>query len=75
MSTETLKVLNIIKRLSLSEKLEIIELILKSIKEEMNLLNSEAARREAAAKLLLTDYQEDEELTAFSDFTPSNNHP
>ena len=66
MSAEALQLLAIIKRLSLSEKLEVMELISKNIKEETNLLNSEATQREAAAKLLLIDYQQDEELTAFS---------
>jgi len=68
MSTEALKVLDTIKRLPFSEKLEIVELIFKSIKEETNLLNGEAAQREAAAKLLLTDYLQDEELTTFSHY-------
>ena len=59
MSAEALQLLAIIKRLSLSEKLEVMELISKNIKEETNLLNSEATQREAAAKLLLIDYQQD----------------
>jgi len=70
MSTEILQALDIIKRLPFREKLEILELIFKSIKEETNFSDNSTAQREAAAKLLLIDYQQDEELTAFNDLTP-----
>ena len=70
MSAEALQLLAIIKRLSLSEKLEVMELISKNIKEENILAEDETTQRKAAAELLLKDYQQDEELTAFNDLTP-----
>jgi hypothetical protein len=66
MSAEALQLLAVIKRLSLSEKLEIIELISKNIEEENMLAVDETAQRKAAAELLLKDYQQDEELIAFT---------
>ncbi|MDX2070038.1 MAG: hypothetical protein SFV55_16545 [Haliscomenobacter sp.] len=66
MSAEALQLLAIIKRLSLSEKLEIMELISKNIKEENMLAEDETAQRKAAAEFLLKDYQQDEELVAFT---------
>ncbi len=66
MSAEALQLLAIIKRLSLSEKLEIMELIAKNIKEENMLAEDKATQRKAAAELLLKDYQQDEELVAFT---------
>ena len=70
MSAEALQLLAIIKRLSLSEKLEVMELIFKNIKEENILAEDETAQRKAAAELLLKDYQQGEELTAFNYLTP-----
>jgi hypothetical protein len=66
MSAEALQLLAVIKRLSLSEKLEIMELISKNITEENIPAEDETAQREAAAELLLKDYQQDEELIAFT---------
>lgn len=66
MSAEALQLLAIIKRLSLSEKLEVMELIFKNIKEENILAEDETTQRKAAAELLLKDYQQDEELIAFT---------
>ena len=75
MSAEALQLLAIIKRLSLSEKLEVMELIFKNIKEENILAEDETTQRKAAAELLLKDYQQDKELTAFNYLTSSNNRP
>ncbi|AEE51005.1 hypothetical protein [Haliscomenobacter hydrossis] len=66
MSAEALQLLAIIKGLSLSEKLEVMELISKNIKEENILAEDETAQRKAAAELLLKDYQQEEELVAFT---------
>ena len=66
MSVETLQILDFVKRLSFSEKLEIIELIFKNIKEDNIHIENKTAQRKAAATLLLADYQQDDELTAFT---------
>jgi hypothetical protein len=42
------------------------ELISKNIKEENILAEDETTQRKAAAELLLKDYQQDEELIAFT---------
>ena len=66
MSKETLQLLDAIRQLSLSEKLNLIELIFRDIKEEAINSVEEDEKRRMAAEHLLADYQEDEELTAFS---------
>jgi len=66
MSTEALRLLDAIRQLSLSDKLTLIELIFRDIKEETINRAEEEKRRRKAAERLLVDYQKDEELTAFT---------
>ncbi|MCO6489737.1 MAG: hypothetical protein J5I98_15080 [Phaeodactylibacter sp.] len=65
MSVEAIKILDAIKQLSFSEKLYVIELIFRDIREEAESGGKEEEKRRKAAAILLADYQEDEELTAF----------
>lgn len=66
MGTEAMQILDAIKRLPLSEKILLIELLFKDIKEEAINKEKEEEERKKAAELLLADYQGDEELTAFT---------
>jgi len=66
MGTEALQILDEIKRLPLSEKLFLIELIFRDIRGEAINREREDEERRKAAEFLLTDYQGDEELTAFT---------
>jgi hypothetical protein len=65
MNMEALQILDAIKQLPLAEKLRIIELIFRDIREEALKNEKEEDRRRKAAELLLADYQNNEELTAF----------
>ena len=56
------KIVEEINRLPLSEKIHIIEIVLKSIRQEAEKTPSLAE----GAKALLHDYENDKELTAFS---------
>ena len=58
-----IQLIEAIKQLPLAEQLLVIELIFKNIREKA--LDEEKKRRKAAEQLL-TDYQNDEELTAFT---------
>ena len=63
---KALQIVNLVKQLPLSDKLQIIELIFKDIRtESLNLDKEEQKRKEAAAQLL-ADYQNDKELTSFT---------
>lgn len=64
---ETLQIMEVIKRLSLAEKLDVIELIFKEIRKDTAKKEQEEEKRKKAARLLLADYQTDAELTAFTD--------
>jgi hypothetical protein len=64
---ETLQIIEVIKRLSLTENLDVIELIFKEIRKETAQKEQEEEKRKKAARLLLADYQTDAELTAFTD--------
>lgn len=66
MGTEAIQVMNIVKSLPLSEKLYIIELIFKDLREHTTDIEKEEEKRKKAAHLLLQDYQNDEELTVFT---------
>lgn len=66
MNTKTLQILDIIKSLPLSEKFSLVELIFKDIKEETIHDENRTKARQAAAELLLTDYEEGEDLTVFT---------
>ena len=66
MGSEALQLLDAIKRLPLSEKLFLIELIFRDIREETIDKEKKEKERRKAAELLLADYQGDEELTAFT---------
>lgn len=66
MGTEAIQVMNIVKSLPLSEKLYIIELIFKDLREQTIEIEKEEEKRKKAAHLLLQDYQNDEELTVFT---------
>ncbi len=63
---ESLQIVDIIKQLPLNEKLLIIELIFRDIRKDSLIKKTDEHRRNEAANLLLADYQNDEELTAFS---------
>ncbi len=66
MNTKTLQILDIIKSLPLSEKFSLVELIFKNIKEETIHHENRTKARQAAAELLLADYEEGEDLTVFT---------
>lgn len=66
MSTEAMQILEAIQRLPLSDKLLLVELILRKVKEEITSGEWEEEERRKAAEVLLADYREDEELTAFT---------
>lgn len=61
-----MQILDAIKRLPLSEKFFIIELIFRDIREEAANKGTAEEERRKAAELLLADYQGDEELTVFT---------
>jgi len=60
------QILDIIKGLTLREKLLIAEQIFRDIREETQLDQDEDQQRLKAAELLAGDYEIDEELTAFT---------
>ncbi len=62
----TVQIINAVKQLSLKEKLHIIELIFKEIHKEDMISPQDEEKRREAAKLLLDDYKNDQELTAFT---------
>jgi hypothetical protein len=66
MGTEAMQILDAIKRLPLSEKFFIIELIFRDIREETANKGTAEDERRKAAELLLADYQGGEELTVFT---------
>lgn len=74
MSIETIKILDAVKQLPLSEKLYIIELIFRDIREDTINKGKEEEKRKKAAELLLTDYQQDEELTIFTTLDKEDFH-
>ncbi len=74
MSIETIKILDAIRQLPLNEKLYIIELIFKDIREDAINKGKEGEERKKAAELLLKDYQEDEELTIFTTLDKEDFH-
>ena len=61
-----LQIIDIIRQLPLSEKLYLIELISKDIRQEISDQEQEEEQSRKAAELLLADYQNDEELAAFT---------
>ncbi|GEM_PF-681299 len=63
---EALQIIDVIRGLSLTEKLYIVELIFKEIREEATKQENYEIKRREAAQLLLDDYQNDEELIAFT---------
>ena len=58
----TMQIIAQINPLSLAEKLYVMEVILQSVRKETD---PNPSNLEKAAALLLKDYQEDEDLTAF----------
>ena len=66
MGTKTLQIIDVIKQLPLTEKLFIIELIFRDIRTGTLNREKDEQQRRAAAELLLSDYQTDEELIAFT---------
>lgn len=56
----------IFKRLTLVEKLQLLELFFKDVKEDAIKKESEENKRRKAAELLLSDYLNDSEFTAFT---------
>ncbi len=60
---DTTQIIDEISRLTLPEKLYIMETVLRSIRQETEPEQTSLAH---AASLLLADYQEDKELTAFT---------
>jgi len=65
MSVEAIQIMNLVKSLPLSEKLYIVELIFKDLREQTDKIEQEEKRKKIAL-LLLEDYQNDKELTAFT---------
>ena len=63
---EALQIVDVIRQLPLTQKLFILELVFKDIRTETLKKEIEEQQRKEAAKLLLADYQNDEELTAFT---------
>ena len=61
---KTVQIVDAIKALSLTEKLFIVEQIFKDLRKAT--LEEEQQQRKRAAELLLADYQQDEDLTAFA---------
>ncbi len=62
----SIEIFELIKPLPLSEKFQILDLILNSIKEKTDTSDIEKKNRAAAAAQLLQDYLEDDSLTAFT---------
>jgi hypothetical protein len=60
---DTTQIINEISRLSLADKLYLMEMIVQSIRKETQPHDSDL---EKAASLLLADYTEDKNLTAFT---------
>jgi hypothetical protein len=66
MSNQAIHLTEVFRQLTLAEKLQLIELFFRNIREEaMKQENAELKRRKAA-ELLLPDYTTDKELTAFT---------
>lgn len=66
MSIQAKQLTELFKELTLVEKLQLLELFFKNVKEEtLNNENKTELRRKAAEQLL-TEYQFDRELTAFT---------
>ncbi len=63
---KTLQIVDLIKELPLAEKLFIIELVFKDLREVALKKDEEEQKRKEAAQLLLEDYQSDEELITFT---------
>ena len=66
MGIKTLQIIDVIKQLPLSDKMYIIELIFKDLRQETLKKEKEEEKRRQVARLLLTDYQNDKELTVFT---------
>jgi len=66
MSNQAVHLTEVFKQLSLSEKLHLIELFFRNIREEAMKQESAEDKRRKAAELLLPDYAKDKELTAFT---------
>ncbi|HFA51095.1 MAG TPA: hypothetical protein ENJ95_18945 [Bacteroidetes bacterium] len=69
---EALQIVDVIKQLPLIEKLFIVELIFKDIRSEALKEEEDLKQRREAAELLLTDYQNDKELVAFTALDKEN---
>ena len=65
MSLQAIQLTEIFKQLTLVEKLQLLELFFKDVKEAALKKESEEEKRRKAAELLLSDYLNDSELTAF----------
>jgi len=63
MSTQ---ILSEIKLLSLADKVNLMEFLFKAIKEESINFENESKQREIATETLLSDYQKDNEMSAFT---------
>lgn len=66
MSMQAIQLTEIFKQLTLVEKLQLLELFFKDVKEAELKKESEEEKRRKAAELLLSDYLNDSELTAFT---------
>lgn len=63
---EALQIVDMVKKLPLVEKLRLVELIFKDIKEETLGQEREKEALKKSAEIMLDDYRNSEELTAFS---------
>jgi len=68
MSNQAFQLTEVFKQLPLSEKLQLVELFFRNIREEAMKRESTESKRRKAAESLLPDYANDKELTAFTVF-------
>lgn len=66
MSIQAKQLTELFKELTLVEKLQLLELFFKNVKEETLSNENKTEQRRKAAEQLLTEYQFDKELTAFT---------
>ena len=66
MSNQAVQLTEVFKQLSFREKLQLVELFFRNIREEAMKQESTDDKRRKAAELLLPDYVKDKELTAFT---------
>jgi hypothetical protein len=66
MSNQAIHLTEVFRQLPLVEKLQLIELFFRNIREDAMKQESGESKRRKAAELLLPDFHNDKELTAFT---------